>query len=633
MIKGVREILKSDFRAVKRSPVVMVVLFGIILVPSFYALLNIEASWNPYNETSNIKIAVVNEDMGCTANGTQYNVGTSLVDELKNNKDFNWQFVDENTALNGVKNGKYYAALIIPGNFSEQILSIDTANPQRAKIKYILNDKLNPIAPRMTNVGMDTFQSKINDEIVKTIDGIIFGKLADVGELANENEAQFLRTRSLVNEMNNNVGSIDSSITEANSDLSTVTAAWSQIKSELPEMKSNADYAKNEYDTLYSYVSGDPSKAVTTVQGMKTKVSSLITNLEYMENLLTVLYQLTGDENLKPIITEVNGDITDANNTLTTLNGVESDLESTGTTNRLSSLKTSIDQMNSAVNTLYNDQDEISQKINAAAATLNLVNSKWPTFKSAIQDAANKLNQVSDSDLNNLTALSNIDPDAAENYFESPVKLETEHMYTIKDYGSSIAPFYIVLSLWVGGIVAVAMMKVQVASRKRYHGTTVYLGRMGIFMVVGILQALVVALGSLFIKVQVSSALLFVLTIVYTGMCFMLIIYSLTSLFGNVGKFFAVVFLVLQIAGAGGTFPVQVLPPFFQAVNPYLPFTYAISALHEVIAGVLWSNYWHCMVVLTAFPALVFCLALLIKEKLSKPAEWAEEKLEESGLF
>jgi putative membrane protein len=633
MIKGVREILKSDFRAVKGNPVVMIVLFGIILVPSFYALLNIEASWNPYNETSNIKIAVVNEDLGYAANGTQYNVGTNLVDELKNNKDFNWQFVDEETALNGVKNGKYYAALIIPGNFSEQVLSIDTASPQQAKIKYIINDKLNPIAPRMTNVGMDTLQSKINDEIVETVDGIIFGKLGDAGNLAQQNKAQFLKTKALVNEMNRKIGDVDSTITEANSVMGTVKDVWSKISAALPQIQSDASYVENGYNTLYSYVGSDPQKAITTAQSMETSVSDMITYLKYVDAILTSLYDVTGDEQLKPIINQVEGDITQANNVLTLLNEVETDLTNDGTTGRLAELKNSIDGMNSAVNTLVANEGEINQAVNEASAKLGVVNSDWPTIKSAIQVAAYKLNSIDEGDLDRLIALSDMDPDDVGNYFESPVKLETEHMYRINDYGSAIAPFYIVLSLWIGGIVAVAMMKMQVASRKRYHGTTVYLGRMGIFLVIGVLQALVVALGSLFIKVQVSSALLFVLTIVYIGICFMIIIYSLTSLFGNVGKFFAVVFLVLQIAGAGGTFPVQVLPPFFQAVNPYLPFTYAISALHEIIAGVLWSNYWHCMIVLTVFPALVFFLALLIKEKLSKPAEWVEKKLEESGLF
>ena len=88
MIKHVREIFKNDIKAIIRNPVVMVVLFVIILLPSLYALLNIQATWDPYARTSNIEVAVVNEDLGYSANGTPYNIGNMVVDELKNNTKF-----------------------------------------------------------------------------------------------------------------------------------------------------------------------------------------------------------------------------------------------------------------------------------------------------------------------------------------------------------------------------------------------------------------------------------------------------------------------------------------------------------------------------------------------------------------
>lgn len=172
MIKGVRKIFRNDIKAIKNNPVVMVVLLVIIIIPSLYALLNIQATWDPYARTSNIEVAVVNEDLGYSTNGTTYNVGNMLVDELKNNTSFSWKFVDRTTAMNNVKNGKYYAALIIPGNFSENLLSIQGSNPKSAQIDYVVNDKTNPIAPRITNAGVDTIQAQINDEVVKTIDGI-----------------------------------------------------------------------------------------------------------------------------------------------------------------------------------------------------------------------------------------------------------------------------------------------------------------------------------------------------------------------------------------------------------------------------------------------------------------------------
>ncbi len=633
MIKGAREIFKNDIKAIKNSPVVLFVLIVIICIPALYALLNIQATWDPYAQTSSIKIAVVNEDLGSTSNGTDYNMGNMFTDELKNNTDFNWQFVDRQTALDGLQHGKYYAALIIPNNFSSDLLSIETSDPHQAHMQYVVNDKLNPVSPRITNAGVDAIQSKVNDEVVKTVDGLIFGKLSDAGELAKENKAQFLKTKSLVNELNGNLGDIDASLTQANSDMATVNDVWSKVSANLPQIKSNADYAKSEYDTLYGYMGNDPSKALSTVQDMELKVSNLITSLKYMDAILTALYNVTGDPQLKTIITQVEGDITQANTALTVLKEVESDLKNNNTTSRLSELKTSIDQMDNAVDTLYNNQGEISQAINAASAKLDLANSQWPTFKNAIQTAAAKLNSVNEGDLDKVISLSDVDQNGVSNYFESPLDLEKEHMYPVKTYGSALAPFYIAISLWIGGIITVAMLTMRVKSRKKYHSASVYLGRMGIFLIISIFQALVVVVGVLWLHVQISSPLLFALVTVYISMCSMLIIYSMTSAIGNAGKALAIIILVLQITGTAGIFPLELLPSFFQAIHPYLPLTYAVGALREVVAGVLWSNFWYNIELLTVFPAVTFVLTFAIKEKMDKRAQWMEEKLEESGLF
>lgn len=634
MIKGVREIFRNDLKAIINNPVVMFVLIVIIFIPSLYALLNIQATWDPYARTSNIQVAVVNEDLGYNTNGTTYNVGDMLVVELKNNTNFSWQFVDRNTAMNNVKNGKYYAALIIPGNFSESLLSIKSSDPNPAQIDYIVNDKTNPIAPRITNAGVDTIQAQINDQVVKTIDGIIFGKLSDVGEMVKENKADFLKMRGFVNELNSKIGAIDSTISEANNDMDTVNNVWPKISSALPEVQKVSNQVRQSYDALYSEVTSNPQKALNTVHDMELQVNTSIVTLKYIDAILTSLYDATGDEQLKPIIDRVKNDINKSQQVLTILKGVEADIkDGKNPTGKMSQLKSAIDEMDNDINLLANDRDGISQKINEASAKLSIVNSKWPTIRAEIPIAASKLNSISEDDLNDLIAFSNMDQGDVQNYFESPVKLEKTHMYPINNYGSSLAPFYISISLWIGCIIAVAMITMRVRSTKKYGTTSVYLGRMGLFLLISIFQALLVALGAIYLNIQLTSALLFTFTTLYISVCAMLIVYSLTSTFGNAGKAIAIIILVLQITATGGTFPVEILPPFFQAIHPFLPLTYAIGALREVIAGVLWNNYWFCIGVLAVFPAIAVVLSLLIKEKSDKAAQWTERKLKKSGLF
>ena len=634
MIKDIRNIFKNDMKAVKNNPVVMVVLLVIILLPSLYALLNIEATWDPYARTSNLEVAVVNEDLGYASNDTNYNVGNMLVNELKNNTNFKWQFVDKTTGLNGVKNGKYYAVLIIPSNFSQQLLSIQTSNPQQAQIQYIVNDKTNPIAPRLTNAGVDAIQSQINGEIVKTVDGIIFGKLSDIGEYAAANKAEFLKAKSFVNELNGQIGEIDSTITQANIDMSTVNNIWPKVSAALPQIQKISNTVRTEYDSLYTQIASNPTQALTKVQNMESQVNILITTLKYIDAILTSLYDTTGDAQLKPIIAQVETDITTANNVLVILQKVEADIKNgTSPTGDLTNLKSSINTMDNAINTLVANQGNINQQINEASAKLSLVNTQWPTIKTAIPIAASKLNSINESDINGLIAFSAMNQTGVQNYFDSPVVVQKQDMYPINNYGSALAPFYISISLWIGCIIAVAMISMRVKSRIKYRAESIYLGRMGLFIVISILQSIFVALGALYLHVQASSAILFILTTLFIGFCSMVIVYSMTSTLGNAGKSLAIIILVLQITATAGIYPVQLLPPFFQAIHPYLPLTYAIGALREVIGGVLWSSYWYNILILAIFPALTFVITLIIKEKLNKRAQWSEKKLGDSGLF
>jgi len=635
MIKGAKEIFKNDINAIIKNPVVLVVLTVIILIPSLYALLNIQATWDPYSQTSNIKVAMVDEDSGYNYNGTNYNIGNTLVDELKNNTDFNWQFVDKETALNGVKNGDYYAALIIPGNFSEELFSIQTSTPQQAKIDYIVNDKLNPVAPRLTNAGADALQTKINDEVIQTIDGIIFGKLSNVGELAKENKADFLKTKSFINELNGNLGNIDASIKEANSDMSTINDIWPKISAELPEAQKESNSIRTAYDSLYSQITANPQQALTTVQNMETTANDMLISLKYTDAALTALYNATGDAQLKPVITQIEDNIVKVNKVIGILKELELAIkDGNNPQGKLTELKSSIDEMDDGINLLANNKDNINQKINEASSKLNLANNKWPTVRNAIQIAALKLNSINDGDIDNLIAYSNMNQDDVQNYFNSPVQLEKNHIYPVDTYGSALAPFYIAISLWIGCIIAIAMITMRIKKGNlNYTAESVYIGRMGLFLIIGTLQALLVAIGAILLHVQMTSMILFTLTTLFIGLCAMIVVYSLASAFGNAGKAIAIIILVLQITATGGIFPVDILPPFFKSIHPYLPLTYAVGTLREVVAGVVWNIYWYNMVMLALFPIAAFLITILIKEKVDKRAMWMEEKLKDSGLF
>ena len=171
-------------------------------------------------------------------------------------------------------------------------------------------------------------------------------------------------------------------------------------------------------------------------------------------------------------------------------------------------------------------------------------------------------------------------------------------IYKVDNYGSAMAPFYSTLAIWVGGIVLVAMMKVtleedrkkQLFNVKNYQ---IYLGRYILFMIIGLFQSGLICLGDLyFLKIQCEHPFLFLLAGWISSIVYVNIIYTLTVSFGDIGKAICVILLVVQVAGSGGTFPIEVAPKFFRTVYPLLPFNYSMGAMRETIAGMYGNTYW-----------------------------------------
>lgn len=242
-----------------------------------------------------------------------------------------------------------------------------------------------------------------------------------------------------------------------------------------------------------------------------------------------------------------------------------------------------------------------------------------------------------DQRLQQLAAILNNDPSVVGKFISAPVQIDTISLYEIENYGSAMTPFYTILSFWVGGVLLVSLLKTKVYEDdniKNIKPYEAYIGRYFLFMIIGIIQALVVCLGDLFIlKIQCLNPVLFVLAGVVASIVFINIIYTLVVSFGDVGKAICVFLLVIQVAGAGGTFPVEVTPEFFQKINPYLPFTYGINAMRETIAGIYENAYKVDIIKLLTFLPFSLILGLFLRKPLIKINEFFEEKLEETHLM
>ncbi|PGD31269.1 YhgE/Pip domain-containing protein [Bacillus wiedmannii] len=980
-MKQIWRIYKTDLRNVAKHWAAIVIVLGLMILPSLYAWFNIKASWDPYGNTKGIQIAVSNQDVGSNLRGKDINIGKEIVDSLKKDKNFGWKFVDEKQAIYGVERGDYSASITIPKDFSEKIATVLNENPQKPEIDYYVNEKVNAIAPKITAKGASGLTEEISKNFVKTANGEIFEIFNDLGidletnlpsiekvkDLVFKLEAQFPEMNTLMDKALDDATRAEDVVKVAQKELpvvesvindgqealgnldkffarndETLNRAPETIKNNLTVMKQGldaaakiTDYLKNpafdfnltlpdpaqlpelpvvnipqipeipalpqvngegyknianninqtvnnvfnstRVGTAYvkSVMDGlqnkgvDPAVAQKNVQDASKLLQERIDSVSYLIDFFTAFKEkastdfgkqffgnrvesLTvlknsmvdannrvkhvGDlissgqevkqdvrdavnqkldavnnlvnqaekdynatfvadfekavstaeqlktkaENVKEDAQQLRGnlnqDINKANEALNNgrekydkavndygriktelekaredlsnkgVNGLDSTkvalndlngqfkaswnlvndmmpvLESTnkvladvnsdknlnGTIAKLNKAKDglqkgmdltdkgidainkgqkpaadvieSINEVSKNVSAQLGDilakyDSEITPNFNAAIARtkemskntsqilkeadkklpdvkklledsskglvdgrkkLADIKAEMPETEKKIKDLANKIRDFeSEEDIKDIIRLLKNDVEKQSDYFANPVNLKENKLFAMPNYGSAMSPFYTVLALWVGALLMVSLLTVEVHEEgANYKSHEIYFGRLLTFLTIGLSQAFIVSMGDIFLLgTYVVDKFWFVLFSLFIGGVFVCIVYSLVSIFGNVGKSMAIILLVLQVAGSGGTFPIQMTPPFFQAIYPFLPFTYAISAIRETVGGMLWDIVTRDLLVLSAFVVVMIVAALLLKTPINKSSEKFVENAKGSKII
>ena len=171
-MSNIIKVMLRDLKSISTNVVALVIIMGLCVIPSLYAWFNINSNWDPYSEdaTSNLKIAVYSKDQGIRLQDITLTVGESVVDALHDNTTIGWVFTeDERTAINGVYSGEYYAALVIPDDFTKSIAGILDGELDGGKMLYYENDKKNAIASKITGKARTAVQTQVNSTVFSTV--------------------------------------------------------------------------------------------------------------------------------------------------------------------------------------------------------------------------------------------------------------------------------------------------------------------------------------------------------------------------------------------------------------------------------------------------------------------------------
>ncbi len=446
------------------------------------------------------------------------------------------------------------------------------------------------------------------------------------------------------------------------------------IKTDIGLVKDLADEVSSYVDVVINAIKTNGENVKVLLENLSTKVSSLkeyVTSIRVLVEKINgqsqngalsgVLSQLeTAENNLNQLYNEIesirnlldNGNVLDTSkleNAKTVLNDVSNiagnlyekfDTEILGNINTI--LNTANDSAKGALEILQRAQDKLPQVeeiLTTVSALCNKGNEgikyakdNLPRAEEIVNEVTSKVAKIKDSsDLKDLLKLIANNVEERSNYLTSPVELEENSLYPMRNYGTAMTPFYSVLALWVGMTLLVSMFSVE--AHGEYNHMEVYFGKLLLFLTIGMTQALIVSLGDLYLlKIYCVNPALFVTGILFTSVVFVAIVYSLVSVFGNVGKVTAIILLVLQVAGSGGTFPIQLTPKFFQIINPFLPFTYAISFAREAIGGVVQSVLVKDIVIMLIYIVVSILISIFLKKPINNLLSGFTKKFHESGL-
>lgn len=741
-------ILWHDLKKIFTNPVAIIITIGITILPSAYAWLNIISNWDPYANTRHISVAVANLDAGASSQLTgEVNVGEQVVSQLKENDQLGWTFVKtRKEAVEGVESGRYYAAVVIDKNFSRSLVRMITSGGSRPELNYYVNEKLNPIAPKITDSGATALDNLLNAAFIGTASTAVSDQLNISTDKAKSLiEGAHAKTISKLDDLMTTLSETKDGLEHARTALDETVGKTHSVQQAVNDTKAAVDSARKAADQAARTASASSTAAsgfsnnaagnlasssaslsllgVQVGQAGTTMSSSLSTanadvatvnarldtllakNDAAVAALSSVLDNSTLDKNsdaykqLESTLSDlqtlnkqqhdaVNNFSQKAQESLSSAQDSVSNLSSTLSSSALSSAS-SFQSLSASLNgslstSLTGSIDAAGSLASVSAASLGQVSSSLEQSNnvvaqlrsllqqtsSTIQASENSIEQVcthintvrTDFAALDSSALAqrlrdtNLDANAIGSFMQKPVELEQKSVYPVHNYGSAIAPFFTNIALWVGGFVLIAVMKIEVdasslkaarrarkhkqakssfaaAVRTRVRNSEAFMGRWLLFAFLGAAQGFVATVGDLIIGIQVEHPVAFVCAGMFASVVYVTVIMALAATLRHIGKALAVILVVMQVPGSSGTYPIEIMPPFFQALEPWLPFTYSINAMRETVAGYYGMEYTKNLGMLSLYLLSAFVLALAIRPYLLNLNALFDRRLAETDLL
>ena len=739
----IREILRHDLRSARKNIITMIVLFGLTVIPLVFTVFNVLASWNPFDNTDELKIAVSSEDEGHNTDLAQVNLnlGEQVLAQLSLNKQIDWIITTKEDALEGTRSGEYYASIVLPPSFSKDLMTFYIAGTEPTELTMYTNQKKNSLAPMITEQAATGAIDQINESFSEVVNNVGLGLVKDLNKVLTEGD-----TKAVLDRMEASVDGVSRQLRQGSNSVSSLSSlvestiplaqsaeritdsagaqmdalnlggtggsggsggasgasdealanlgrtfadAASSLSESLQATSDSYNAVGNSIDRVFGRANSSPEGSANELDRMADRFDAQLGGLNDLRSTLETrvapALPITAKPAYQRVLSNIDQSIARATELRDTFRRSAKDLRSGKTSmeqarkDSKSAIATAVAAVDKAKNSYANDLQpqlarlgesvqQLSQSVKGVKADLQRAKGtlgdasladSLGSMQAATAELSEKLNQRAGDadklakeikragetgDLSRLARMIGNDPSLLAQHMANPTAVKREPLNEVNSFGTGMTPLYGSLALWVGALITSVVMHTRISEHgdeteealdtKRYSRAQAYLGRFGIFALIGTVQSLLMAAGLIFfVGIEPAHPFLFTLACWLSSMVFMLVVYTLVISFGNAGKALGVLLLVFQVSGAGGAYPLELLPGWFQSMSPFLPATYAIRAFRSSIAGTYQGDYWLDILGLLVFILPALLLGLVLRKGLDGYNRRMDEGIAESKVL
>ena len=625
---------KRDVTSVFSSLISLAVLLGLILIPGLYAWFNLGGEFDLYSRTKDLKIDVVNQDAGYSSPllPLGVNFGSKVIGALQKNPKFLWREESLSVAQSQVESGEAYAAIEIPKDFSKGLMNI-FSNPSPLKIKFLVNQSITPLSPKLTQEGADDLENEARQVFVSSSLKIAISSLESFSSLKPGSSLNLL----------------SSAASSASAALQTSSLALLAYSGALKSAGSLLSLSSSQALSLSNLLRQNQEKfSLSPLPSSLPKFESLSLPLfgevqKKVEALLSSpLLSSPSFSDLKELLEKIESQIQGSSSSLSSLSSNLYSSLSSGL-EKIKEVESQVEEesgnLNSALSSLSSSLSSLSKDSLDASSSLSSLSSSLSSLSSLSLSLSSSLSSFSSSLSNALPSLPSFgSPQAASSLLSSPVEVKEIPVWPVSPFGSAITPFYCALAMWIGCLLDCLVIKMRYSylkaeglwNLKRWH---LVVGRWISIEIIAFFQCEVTALGCLvYMGSQLKRPWLFFLAAFFCSLSFSSLSYALVRTFGEAGKMACELILIFQITASGGIYPLELLPIGAAKASLFLPATWAINIMRPCVGGSSLVPYWKGVGVLGIFFAAAWILCLGPGRLFSRLSEKFSESLESGGL-